>query len=421
MSSSIKLDATKPDSDTKTEKLSLFDQLKNSKDHNSVNKISTAQAIKANQHNNTAKCKDLKGESIALETTAAVASADDQPKPKNIVEETKTNSSSSIIQSSSSSGALVKPEFYPPSVPAVAGSGSGVTATSASAKRVANLFALKSSASRDFNNLPTNLKRSQQQHKQQTHGTKKTAFLTSANAGLGNLLTSTSTTSTSSSLSSSSSSSSSSSLSSFTATSALTTTLSCAATSAHLQHQHHHKKKRCTDRYDSSESSDSLLLAATLLSLVTSIPVAQDESKEAGASGAAEAAGMGDDPKAVTESVSDSSEESDEDEIPPSRIATVQIDGRAYTIDFKEIKCRKQQVLAGFTCVEKDNIPSNGNITEQILPRNTFFLESPEIGPKQRCAWLSNGESGDYFHDWKKDKAKYMTHEDRCLMKIKDD
>ena len=245
MSSSIKLDATKPDSDTKIEKLSLFDQLKNSKDHNSVNKISTAQAIKANQHHNTAKCKDLKGESIA-ETAAIAIAADDQTKPKNIVEETKTNSSS-IIQTPTSS-ALVKPEFYPPSVPAAGNSsGGGVTAAGASAKRVANLFALKSPASRDFNNLPTNLKRSQQQ----THGTKKTAFLTSANAGLGNLLTLTST------------STSSSSSSSLTATSALTTTLSScgvstlsASTNAHHQHQHHHKKKRCTDRYDSSESSD---------------------------------------------------------------------------------------------------------------------------------------------------------------------
>lgn len=56
-----------------------------------------------------------------------------------------------------------------------------------------------------------------------------------------------------------------------------------------------------------------------------------------------------------------------------------------------------------------------------ILPRNTFFLDSPDISSKQRCAWLVNGASGDYFHDWKKDKAKYMTPEDRCLLKIKDD
>lgn len=61
------------------------------------------------------------------------------------------------------------------------------------------------------------------------------------------------------------------------------------------------------------------------------------------------------------------------------------------------------------------------NFFLEIEPANTFYLDTAEIGRKQRCAWLVNGESGDYFHDWKKDKAKYMTPEDRCLLKIKDD
>lgn len=228
MSSSIK-SGTSKDSNNKIEKLSLFDQLKNSKDHNSVNKISTALAIKANQHN-TAKCKDLNDEpatetvSPAAALVPVVAIKDDLQKPKNT--EVEIKSISNTVQSSS--GALVKPEFYPPSVPAGVGSGGGVTSIAASVKRAANL-----------------LKRSQKQHQQQQqmNGTKKTALLTSATAGLGNLLTSTST-----------ASSTSSSLASSTVTSALTNGV--AALAAHHHHQHHHKKKRCTDRYDSSESSD---------------------------------------------------------------------------------------------------------------------------------------------------------------------
>lgn len=91
----------------------------------------------------------------------------------------------------------------------------------------------------------------------------------------------------------------------------------------------------------------SLLLAVTLLSLITTIAVAQDK-------------------EAAKESPDHSSEESDEDSVTPSRTLTMQIDGREYVMDFKELKCVNQQFIAGFTCVEKEEeIVSNGNVTDR--------------------------------------------------------
>ncbi|XP_037822783.1 vitellogenin-2-like isoform X2 [Lucilia sericata] len=215
--------------------LSLFDQLKNSKDHNSVNKVATLKTSKT---------------------------LEDIPKHE-IIDNTAENFNKIPITTSSSSSSLVsaleKPEFYPPSLPASQSSllsscGLGIVASNKRHNSQTNLF-----NSRDFQTLPQSLKRSQQ------NATKKSA-LSSSSKVLGNLLSSTSLTSLSSSTSSSASSSLSS-LAAGVAAAALLKPACLAGDQTHLHHNHHHhqhhlqqqqhnKKKRCTDRYDSSESSD---------------------------------------------------------------------------------------------------------------------------------------------------------------------
>ncbi|KNC34590.1 hypothetical protein FF38_09389 [Lucilia cuprina] len=216
--------------------LSLFDQLKNSKDHNSVNKVAT------------------------LKTTKIL-----EEKPKNeIIDKTEDNFNKIPITASSSPSSLAsaveKPEFYPPSLPASQSLSSSLTASCnlgivASNKRNSNQTNLFTS--RDIQTLSQSLKRSQQ------NATKKSA-LSSSSKVLGNLLSSTS------------SSSSLSSLAAGVAAAALLKSACLAGDQTHLHHNHHHhhhhnhqhhlqqqhnKKKRCTDRYDSSESSDSLSLS----------------------------------------------------------------------------------------------------------------------------------------------------------------
>lgn len=229
--------------------LSLFDQLKNSKDHNCVNKVATVKAP-AQISDDKPKIEPDKGD-VKIDNTIAISETIAKLSPS-------TSSSSSSYTSTTSSSSSVttkeKPEFYPPFLPAATtqNMAGGIGMVHATKRGVAaagnlnqnlskaNLFGLRPS-------LPLqSLKRSQQHSSHVQHATKKTIF--SSTKSIGNFH------------------SAASSLASAT-TITTTTTSSLSSSSAAVfkagdqtHHQQNHKKKRCTDRYDSSESSDRYVL-----------------------------------------------------------------------------------------------------------------------------------------------------------------
>lgn len=235
--------------------LSLFDQLKNSKDHNSVNKVAT---IKTTAKISEDHIKSGEDNDKSLKKIENNININTNIEKSNITTVTTSKDTPSLTTTTKD-----KPEFCPPALPVNNSNLCNTIGIVQGSKRSnihnsVNLFGLKSS-SRDFAILPQSLKRSQNHHNQ--HVTKKTAF-SSSNKTLENLWSSSILSSSIKSLNSNSTTSSlSASSASLTAALAAANLKPGSLEQSQLLHHHHqqqqqNKKKRCTDRYDSSESSD---------------------------------------------------------------------------------------------------------------------------------------------------------------------